>query len=34
MSKASILVVDDEKDIREILSYNLKADGYEMHTTT
>jgi two-component system, OmpR family, alkaline phosphatase synthesis response regulator PhoP len=30
MSKASILVVDDEEDILEIIRYNLSRDGYEV----
>lgn len=27
-----ILLVDDEKDILEIMSYNLKKEGYDVHT--
>ncbi|MCR3920968.1 MAG: response regulator transcription factor [Firmicutes bacterium] len=30
MSRAKILVVDDEKPIAEILRYNLEQDGYEV----
>ena len=29
--KISILVVDDEEHIRNILEYNLKLDGFEVH---
>lgn len=28
-----ILLVDDEKDILEFLSYNLKKEGYQIHTS-
>ena len=31
MSAAKILIVDDEPDILEFLSYNLKAEGYDVH---
>ncbi|HLT41678.1 MAG TPA: response regulator transcription factor [Sphingobacteriaceae bacterium] len=31
-SKNTILVVDDEADIRELIEYNLKRDGYEVIT--
>jgi two-component system, OmpR family, alkaline phosphatase synthesis response regulator PhoP len=31
---AKILLVDDELDILEFLSYNLKKEGYEVHTAT
>jgi len=30
MSKPTILVVDDEEDIRELISLNLKREGYEV----
>lgn len=30
-AKASILVVDDERDLSELLSYNLRKSGYEVH---
>lgn len=29
----SILVIDDEEDIRELLSYNLKKEGYSVQTS-
>jgi two-component system alkaline phosphatase synthesis response regulator PhoP len=29
-----ILLVDDDKDVREFLSYNLQKDGYQIHTAT
>jgi len=32
MSDFKILVVDDEPDILEFLSYNLNKEGYEVHT--
>lgn len=32
MSKGTILVVDDERDIREILEYNFRREGYEVLT--
>ncbi len=32
MSKEHILIVDDEEDILELLSYNLKRDGYKVTT--
>jgi len=31
-SKSNILVVDDEPDIRELIEYNLKKEGYEVTT--
>jgi two-component system alkaline phosphatase synthesis response regulator PhoP len=33
-SKQTILIVDDEEDIIEFLSYNLKAEGYNIITAT
>ena len=30
MAKESILVVEDEKDIRELLKYNLEKEGYQV----
>jgi len=30
MSKEKILVVDDEKDIAELLQYNLEKEGYKI----
>ena len=32
MNKQRILIVDDEEDIREIISFNLSKDGYETIT--
>lgn len=32
MSKARILVVDDEEDLCEILQFNLESEGYEVET--
>jgi len=32
MPKQSILVVDDEEDIRELLSYNLQREGFDVQT--
>lgn len=32
MPKPVILVVDDEKDIVEILTYNLQKDGFQVHS--
>lgn len=34
MAAKKILLIDDEEDILEILSYNLKKEGYEVHTAT
>ena len=34
MVAKKILLIDDEEDILEILSYNLKKEGYEVHTAT
>ncbi len=34
MSAAKILIVDDEPDILEFLSYNLAAEGYEVHVAS
>lgn len=33
-SDVKILLVDDEKDILEIISYNLKAEGYKVYTAS
>ncbi len=33
-SKINILLVDDEEDILEFLSYNLKKEGYQVFTAT
>lgn len=32
MEQKSILLIDDEQDILEILTYNLKKEGYSVHT--
>jgi phosphate regulon transcriptional regulator PhoB len=32
--RANILVVDDEKDILELVSYNLRKDGFDVATST
>lgn len=32
MTKARILVVDDEEDILELIRYNLERQGYQVHT--
>lgn len=32
MSKKKIVIIEDEPDILEVLSYNLKREGYEIHT--
>jgi two-component system alkaline phosphatase synthesis response regulator PhoP len=34
MSAKSILIVDDEEDIRSILEYNLKKEGFEIETAS
>ena len=34
MSAKKILLIDDEQDILEILSYNLEKEGYEVFTAT
>ena len=34
MKQKKILLIDDEPDILEILSYNLKKEGYEVSTAT
>ncbi len=33
-AKAKVLIVDDEEDIREILAFNLKSEGYETLTVS
>lgn len=33
MQNKKILIIDDEKDILEFLSYNFKKEGYEVFTT-
>ena len=32
MNKPTILIVDDEPDILELVKYNLDKEGYEVHT--
>jgi two-component system, OmpR family, alkaline phosphatase synthesis response regulator PhoP len=32
--KQKILIVDDEPDIRELIEYNLKKEGYQVHTAS
>lgn len=32
MSKKKIVIIEDEPDILEVLSYNLRREGYEVHT--
>ena len=32
MAKEKILAVDDEEDIRELISFNLEKDGYTVET--
>jgi two-component system alkaline phosphatase synthesis response regulator PhoP len=34
MSQKKILLIDDELDILEILTYNLEKEGYEIHTAS
>jgi two-component system alkaline phosphatase synthesis response regulator PhoP len=34
MEQYKVLVVDDEPDILEIIEYNLKQEGYEVHITS
>ena len=34
ITKHTILVVDDEPDIRELIEYNLKKEGYQVFTAT
>ncbi len=34
MSKETILIVDDEEDIIELIQYNLKTEGYDILTAT
>ncbi|MFM7104203.1 MAG: response regulator transcription factor, partial [Flavobacteriales bacterium] len=34
MSNTKILLVDDEKDIREIVGFNLEKKGFEVHTAS
>lgn len=34
ITKHTILVVDDEPDIRELIEYNLKKEGYQIFTAT
>lgn len=34
MDKTKLLIVDDEADIREILEFNLKSEGYETTTAS
>lgn len=33
MEKTKILIVDDEQDILDILSYNLQKEGFDIHTS-
>ncbi|HUX49584.1 MAG TPA: response regulator [Spirochaetia bacterium] len=34
MAKETVLVVDDEEDILELINYNLSKEGYTVHTVT
>lgn len=34
MSRKKIVIIEDEPDILEVLSYNLKREGYEVNTAT
>ena len=34
IAKHKILIVDDEPDIRELIEYNLKKEGYQVYTAT
>jgi len=34
VSKKKIVIIEDEPDILEVLSYNLKREGYEIHTAS
>ena len=34
MSKKKIVIIEDEPDILEVLSYNLKREGYDIHTAS
>src|SRR6476620_4494551 len=33
-AKHKVLIVDDEPDIRELIEYNLKKEGYQVYTAT
>jgi DNA-binding response OmpR family regulator len=34
MSKATILIIEDERALVEVLSYNLRKEGVEVHSAT
>lgn len=34
MNRKKILLIDDEQDILEIISYNLEKEGYQVFTAT